>query len=245
MHFKLIWFAVFPLEWEAGRGGQKWWGNTGGRVVQVYLSPQKRRVVLQRGGYREIIFNSPLLWGFARAWAVVDVSMCALGDSAEPWPSARQHCLNEDEGCPWAFKILWRRPARLILWGARRGFRHKLCPARWAVSSKHFLLNKSLSLCFPLSAPGQCSMRKAVLGGQMCWSCNPLPGCDSCMFFWLCHAETLPFLWRNYTTIKLGGTVAFQDSVSSPLFPCLTLPLRNLTFWLWILTRKWIWWLHS
>lgn len=31
-------------------------------------------------------------------------------------------------------------------------------------------------------------------------------------------------------TIKLGGTATFQVSVSPLLFPCFTLPLRNLSF---------------
>lgn len=61
-------------------------------------------------------------------------------------------------------------------------------------------------------------------------SCSPSPGCDSRMFCWLCHGETLPFLRRNWMTIQLGGTATFQGSVSSPLFPCLTLPLRSLSF---------------
>lgn len=46
-------------------------------------------------------------------------------------------------------------------------------------------------------------------------------------------------------TIQLGGAVTFQGSVSSPLFPCLTLPLRNLSFDCEFLTRKPIRWLHS
>lgn len=94
---------------------------------------------------------------------------------------------------------------------------------------------------FPLALPSlylhlaSVPMHKAILPGQMCWSCNPSAGCESCMFCWLCHAETLPFLWRNYMAIKLRGTVTLQVSVSSPLFPCLTFPLRNLSldcgFW--------------
>lgn len=65
------------------------------------------------------------------------------------------------------------------------------------------------------------------------------------MVCWLCHAGTLPFLGRNYMTIKPRATGTFQVSVSSPLFLCLTLPLRNLSLGCDFLTRKWIWWLHS
>lgn len=111
---------------------------------------------------------------------------------------------------------------------------------RWALSNKKhsiFLIPSWKEIPFPLLFISSLyfhlagvPMHKAALQGQICRSCNPSPGCDSCMFCWLCHAETLPFLWRNYMTIKLGDTVTFQVSVSSPLFPCLTFPLRNLSF---------------
>lgn len=61
----------------------------------------------------------------------------------------------------------------------------------------------------------------------------------------LCHAGTLPFLGRNYMAIKPRATQAPSKSVTSPLFPCLTLPLRNLSLGCDFLTGKWIWWLHS
>lgn len=89
-----------PSEWEGVQGGQKWGGTIEGMAVQVYLSPQKQQVVLQYGGYRKIIFNSPLLLGFAKAWEVANVSVLTLGDAAKLLSSAWQHHLNEDESCP-------------------------------------------------------------------------------------------------------------------------------------------------
>lgn len=77
------------------------------------------------------------------------------------------------------------------------------------------------------------------------WSCHPSPGCDSRMVCWLCHAGTLPFLGRNFMTIKPRATGTFQVSDSSPLFQCLTLSRRNLSLDCDFLTGKWIWWLHS
>lgn len=147
--------------------------------------------------------------------------------SAELWSSAWQHHLNESEGSSctskdchvYTFKCTLGIQTKALL--SKKG--NMLLIPSW---------KESLSLCsaFLPFIFIWLAMHKATVKGQMCRSCNPSPGCDSCMFCWLCHAETLLFLWRNYMTIKLQGTVTFQVSFSSPLFPCLTFPWRNLSF---------------
>ena len=83
---------------------------------------------------------------------------------------------------------------------------------------------------FPLSSPGQCPSASSCPLRSNVLELQPFTR------MWLLHVllavscRNTPFPLRNYMTIKLRGTVTFQVSLSSPLFPCLTLLLRNLVF---------------
>lgn len=118
--------------------------------------------------------------------------------------------------------------------GAMLGFRTQLSQQEQYSPNAFLEWMPFPMLCIPYA---NIPVHKAVLPGQVSGAAT-LHQDVTPAWFAGCHAGTLPFLGRNYMPIKPRATGTFQVPVSSPLFQCLTLSLRNLWLDCDFLTRK-------
>lgn len=233
------WFSLqCPFECQGGQGGQRWWGSV---AAQVCLGAQEGQGIIlsMENGHRFPLVHCSCGShpGPERGFMWVCSSWVMLLSSAFLLDSPRDTRMSIVLGIEKVAKPHSAHPL-----GAMLGFQTQLSQQE-QYSPNAFLEMNAFphalhSLCQHLCAES-CPPRSSV------WSCHPSAGCDSHMVCWLCHAGTLPFLGRNYMTIKPRATGTFQVPVSSPLLRCLTLTLRNLSLDSDFLTRKWVWWLHS